>query len=45
MIDADVCEGVDAATIFERFLDNPQTKYLQVHNARRGCYAARIERA
>jgi Protein of unknown function (DUF1203) len=45
MIDAEVCEGVDAAKMFERFLDNPQTNYLQVHNARRGCYAARIERA
>jgi hypothetical protein len=45
MIDAEVCEGALAAETFERFLANPQTSYLQVHNARRGCYAARIERA
>ena len=45
MIDADVCEGTEVADGFERFLDNPQTSYLQVHNAKRGCYAARVERA
>jgi Protein of unknown function (DUF1203) len=45
MIDAEVSEGVQAATMFERFLANQQTSYLQVHNARRGCYAARVERA
>jgi uncharacterized protein DUF1203 len=45
MIDAEVCEGTQAAEMFERFLDNPLTSYLQVHNARRGCYAARVERA
>lgn len=44
MIDAEVCEGAQAATMFERFLADPQTSYLQVHNARRGCYAARVER-
>jgi hypothetical protein len=44
MIDAEVCEGAQAAEMFERFLANPQTSYLQVHNARRGCYAARVER-
>jgi len=45
MIDAEVCEGAQAAEMFERFLANPRTRYLQVHNARRGCYAARVERA
>ena len=45
MIDAEVCEGAEAAAMFERFLANPRTSYLQVHNARRGCYAARVERA
>ena len=45
MIDAEVCEGAQAAEMFERFLANPRTSYLQVHNARRGCYAARVERA
>ena len=45
MIEAEVCEGAEAAAMFERFLANPRTSYLQVHNARRGCYAARVERA
>ena len=45
MIDAEVCEGADAAKLFERFLSNPATSYLHAHNARRGCYAGRIERA
>jgi hypothetical protein len=45
MIDAEVCEGTDAADMFERLLANPKGSYLQVHNAKRGCYAARVERA
>lgn len=45
MIDADVAEGAAAAELFERLLANPSATYLQVHNARRGCYAARVERA
>jgi hypothetical protein len=45
MIDADVCEGEDAAALIERLLANPEARYLQAHYARRGCYAARIERA
>jgi hypothetical protein len=45
MIDAEVCEGVEAAQMFARFLTNPNASYLHVHNARRGCYAARVERA
>jgi hypothetical protein len=45
MIDADVVEGTEAAELFERLLSNPSASYLQVHNARRGCYAARVERA
>jgi len=45
MIDADVAEGTRAEEIFERLLANPAASYLHVHNARRGCYAARVERA
>jgi hypothetical protein len=45
MIDAEVCQGAQVAKMFEQFLADPQTCYLQVHNARRGCYAARVERA
>jgi len=45
IVDADVVEGKDAAGLFERLLANPETAYLHVHNARRGCYSARVERA
>jgi hypothetical protein len=45
MIDAEVCEGVEAGHLFERFLLNPSASYLHVHNARRGCYAGRVDRA
>ena len=45
MVDADVVEGTHAAELFERLLADPATSYLHVHNARRGCYAARVERA
>jgi len=45
MIDAEICEGTVVADLFERFLADPKASYLQVHNARRGCYAARVERA
>lgn len=44
MIDAEICDGTQAAAAFERLLANAQACYLQVHNARRGCYAGRVER-
>lgn len=45
IVDADVADGTEAAELFKRLLANPAASYLQVHNARRGCYAARVERA
>lgn len=45
IIDADVVEGTEAAALFERLLANPAASYLHVHNAKRGCYSARVERA
>ena len=45
MIDAEVVEGAHAAEIFARLLSNPAAEYLHVHNAKRGCYSARVERA
>ena len=45
MVDAEVLEGKEAAPLFERFLADPSVAYLHVHNARRGCYSARVERA
>lgn len=45
MLDAAVVNGREAAPAFERLLAVPGAAYLQVHNAGRGCYAARVERA
>jgi hypothetical protein len=44
MIDADVIEGRDAIPLIERMMAAPGTAYLHAHNARRGCFAARIDR-
>ena len=45
MIDAEVIEGAQAVPLIERYLENPRAAYLHAHNARRGCFAALIERA
>lgn len=45
MIDAEIVEGAEAPPLIERFLADPRTAYLHAHNARRGCFAARIDRA
>ena len=44
MIDADVVDGKELKSLIERFLANGEASYLHAHFARRGCYAARIER-
>ena len=44
MIDAEVIEGAQAKPLIERFLADPRAAYLHAHNARRGCFAARIDR-
>jgi hypothetical protein len=45
MIDADVMRGSDLAVAIDRMFDSPRVKYLHAHNAKAGCFAARIERA
>ncbi|MDQ2702287.1 MAG: DUF1203 domain-containing protein [Pseudomonadota bacterium] len=45
MLDAEVDEGVRLEALIERFFGDVRTAYLQVHNARRGCYACRVDRA
>ena len=45
MVDADVTEGAEAETLFARMLARAEIAYLHVHNAKRGCFAARVERA
>jgi len=44
MTDADVIEGADLAPMIERMLADPAVAYLHAHNAKRGCFAARIDR-
>ena len=44
IIDADVVDGEGAAEVFRRLLGNDRVAYLHVHNAKRGCYAARVNR-
>ena len=45
MVDGVVVAGREAGPVFERLLSNPKAAYLHVHNAARGCYAARVDRA
>ncbi|HYD88142.1 MAG TPA: DUF1203 domain-containing protein [Vitreimonas sp.] len=45
MIEADLADGKDAAALIERFFSNPDVAYIHAHYARRGCFAAAIERA
>ena len=45
IVDAEVAEGAEALRVIERFLAAPQVAHVDAHFARRGCFAARIERA
>jgi Protein of unknown function (DUF1203) len=45
MIDADLAAGGDLKAPIERLLANPAAAYIHAHYAKRGCYAARIDRA
>lgn len=45
LVDADVADGTELEPLIERQLANAQVKYLHIHFARPGCYAARVERA
>jgi hypothetical protein len=45
MIDADVMEGREIALAIDRMFKSHRVQYLHVHNAKPGCFAARVERA
>ena len=45
MLDADVVEGREIEAVIARLFADPRVDYIHAHNARRGCYAARIDRA
>jgi len=44
LLDAEVSEGAALAGAIERLLAPPEVAYLHLHNARPGCYAARVDR-
>jgi hypothetical protein len=44
MIDADVIDGERLESLLEHMLANKSTDILHIHNAKLGCYAARVER-
>jgi Protein of unknown function (DUF1203) len=45
MLDAEVAPGADLETLIARFFRHSEVAYLHAHNARRGCYSCRIDRA
>ena len=45
MVDGDLVPGEEAEKLIERFFADPQVDYIHAHYARRGCFAARIDRA
>jgi hypothetical protein len=45
MLDADVVEGQELEALIHRFFDNKEIDYIHVHNAKRGCYSGRVDRA
>lgn len=44
MIEADLTEGAEAETTIARFFANRAVAYIHAHYAKRGCFAARIDR-
>lgn len=45
MINADVLEGIELAAMIETMFSDQAVRYLHLHNAKPGCYAARVDRA
>jgi len=45
MLDADVVDGREIETIIGRLFGNDRIAYIHAHNAKRGCYSGRIDRA
>jgi hypothetical protein len=45
MVEADVVHGSDVEPVIERILSEENVDFIHVHNAKPGCFAARIDRA
>ena len=44
MIEAEVVDGVDLESAIEEMFGNEAVEYLHIHNAKPGCFAARVDR-
>ncbi len=45
MLDADVVDGRQVEALIDRLFANPAAACIHAHNAKRGCYSGRIDRA
>lgn len=45
LLEADVVDGRDLEPLIEHMLNRTAVEYIHVHNAKPGCFAARIDRA
>ena len=45
MVDADLVDGRQMSAVIDRLFADPHVAYIHAHYAKRGCYAARIDRA
>jgi Protein of unknown function (DUF1203) len=45
MLDADVIDGREIEAMIGRLFANDEVAYIHAHNAKRGCYSGRIDRA
>ena len=45
IVDAEVCEGANVDATIRRMFESTEVRYLHLHNAKRGCFSCRVERA
>lgn len=44
LVDADVVDGKECEVVITRFFEDEKVEYLHIHNAKPGCFAARVDR-
>ncbi len=45
MVAGEVCEGADVHATLDRLLADDAVAFIHLHNAKRGCFSCRVERA
>ena len=45
MVAGEVCEGADVRATLDRLMADGTVAYVHLHNAKRGCFSCRVERA